>query len=141
MNTDKDSLLGSLFNDTDDGDHCELNRISEIIIGCSFKVGNALGCGFLEKVYENAMVIELRNAGLAVAQQQKVPVFYEGIVVGDYEADLVANDQVIIELKAVRDLTQVHRAQCFNYLRATGLKLCLLINFGNPRVEIKRVVL
>jgi GxxExxY protein len=141
MNTDKDSLLSSLFNDRDDSEHCELNRISELTIGCSFKVGNALGCGFLEKVYENAMVIELRNAGLSVAQQQKVSVFYEGLVVGDYEADLVVNGRVIIELKSVRDLNQVHRAQCFNYLRATGLKLCLLINFGNPRVEIKRIVL
>src|SRR5438445_8861279 len=126
MNTDKDNLLAYLFTETDDGDHSELNRISEIIIGCSFKVGNALGCGFLEKVYENAMVIELRKAGLIVAQQQKVPVFYEGIIVGDYEADLVVNGRVIIELKAIRDLTQVHRAQCFNYLRATGLKLCLI---------------
>ena len=141
MNTDKDSLLNSLFDGKSDDEHYELNRISELIIGCAFKVGNTLGCGFLEKVYENAMVMELRKAGLVFEQQEKVAVFYEGVVIGDYEADLIINGQVIIELKAVRDLNQVHRAQCFNYLRATGLKLCLLINFGNPRVEIKRIIL
>ncbi len=141
MNTDKDSLFESLFDGKEDGENFELNRISELIIGCSFKVGNTLGCGFLEKVYENSMVLELRKAGLIVAQQQKIPVFYEGVIVGDYEADLIIDGRVIIELKAVRDINQVHRSQCFNYLRATGLKLCLLINFGNPRVEIKRIVL
>lgn len=144
MNTDEEEienngLLKSLFED--DNHQQELNRLSETIIGCAFKVGNTLGCGFLEKVYENAMVIELRSAGLVVSQQEKIAVYYEDAVVGDYEADLVINGQIIIELKAVRDLNQVHRAQCFNYLRATRLKLCLLINFGNPRVEVKRIIL
>ncbi len=103
MNTDKDSLLSSLFN-ADDGEHSELNRISELVIGCSFKVGNALGCGFLEKVYENALALELRKAGLIVAQQAKIAIFYEGVVVGDYEADLIINGRILVELKAVRDL-------------------------------------
>ena len=146
MNTDEDknnkvSLLSALFDGNGESQHYELNRLSESIIGCAFKVGNTLGCGFLEKVYENAMVLELRNAGLTVAQQEKLSVFYNGSVVGDYEADLVVNSLIIIELKAVRDLNKIHHAQCFNYLRATGLKLCLLINFGNPRVEIKRIIL
>jgi len=142
MNTDKENkelLLSSLFEGDSDNGH--LNRVSEIIIGCAFRVGNTLGCGFLEKVYENALALELKKAGLDVVQQQKIQVLYDDAVVGDYEADLVVNDQIIVELKAVRDLNPVHRAQCFNYLRATRLKLCLLINFGNPRVEIKRIII
>lgn len=139
MNTDKNILLSSLFEVDSEND--ELNALSEIIIGCAFKVGNALGCGFLEKVYENALAIELRKEGLQVEQQKKIAVLYEGAIVGDYEADLVVNDYIIVELKAVRELNHVHRAQCHNYLRATSLKLCLLINFGNPRVEVKRIIL
>ncbi len=139
MNADKDKLLDSLF--ANDPEHDELNSLTEIIIGCAFKVGNTLGCGFLEKVYENALAIELRKAGLQVEQQKKVAVLYDGAIVGDYEADFIVNDLVIVELKAVRDLNQVHRAQCHNYLRATAMKLCLLINFGNPRVEVKRIIL
>ena len=83
-----------------------MNQISEIIIGCAFRVSNTLGCGFLEKVYENAMVLELRKTGLTVGQQEKIKVFYEGTVVGDYEADLVVNGQIIVELKAIRDINQ-----------------------------------
>ncbi len=141
MNTDKENLLSALLDDDRQSEHYELNAISEVIIGCAFKVGNTLGCGFLEKVYENALAFELRNAGLTVAQQEKIAVRYENMIVGDYEADLVVNGKIVIELKAVRDLNQIHRAQCFNYLRATGLRLCLLINFGNPRVEVKRIIL
>jgi len=100
-----------------------------------------LGCGFLEKVYENALALELGNIGLTVAQQEDIKVFYEGIEVGKYAADLLIDGRILIELKAVRDLNEIHRAQCMNYLRATGLRLCLLINFGNPRVEVKRVIL
>jgi len=76
-----------------------------------------------------------------VAQQKEISVFYQGIEVGEYEADLLVDDRILIELKAVRELNNIHRAQCMNYLRATGLKLCLLINFGSPRVEVKRVIL
>ncbi len=142
MNPDKNNLLKVLFEDDEAStENSELNKVSEAIIGCAFKVGNTLGCGFLEKVYENALVYELRKIGLDVAQQHPIPVNYEDIVVGNYEADLVVDGKVLVELKAVRDLNQVHRAQCLNYLRATGFKLCLLINFGNPRVEVKRVIL
>lgn len=119
----------------------ELDKVSERIIGCAFTVGNKLGCGFLEKVYENALVLELAKAGLQVQTQQELLVYYDDAVVGKYEADLVVNETVLIELKAVRDLNDIHRAQCLNYLRATGFRLCLLINFGNPRVEVKRIIL
>lgn len=116
------------------------NELTEKIIGCAYKVSNGLGCGFLEKVYENAMAHELRKAGLRVLQQHPVSVFYDGVVVGDYVADLLVEGSVILELKAVRALDEVHRAQGLNYLNATRLGLCLLINFGNPRVEIRRII-
>ena len=114
-----------------------LNGITERIIGCAFKVGNTLGCGFAERVYENAMVIELRKAGLAFQQQADVIVKYEGTVVGEYKADLVVEGLVLVELKSVRAFDDAHTAQCLNYLAATGVPVCLLINFGK-RVEVKR---
>jgi len=104
-------------------------------------VSNTLGIGFLEKVYENALVHELRKAELSIAQQAAISVRYDGVVVGEYAADIVVNDSVILELKVVSALTDIHRAQCLNYLRATGLRLCLLINFGKPRPEIRRLIL
>lgn len=138
MDTDKESLLDNLLND--DRDMAVLNEISERIIGCAFKVGNTLGCGFLEKVYENALAIELGKAGLSVEQQRPIAVVYDGQIVGRYDADLLVEGKVIVELKAVREISDAFRAQCINYLRATGLRLCLLINFGNTRVEVKRIV-
>ncbi|MBN8901066.1 MAG: GxxExxY protein, partial [Rhodospirillales bacterium] len=116
------------------------NNLSERIIGCSMTVSNALGVGFLEKVYENALAHELRKSGVRIAQQKDVSVRYDGVVVGIYTADLVVEETAIVELKAVRALDHVHRAQCLNYLRATGLPLGLLINFGRPRLEIRRLV-
>ena len=120
-------------------DEITLNRISERIIGCAFSVMNTLGCGFLEKVYENALAHELRKAGLGVAQQHGVTVRYDDIIVGEYTADMLVEDAVVVELKAVKTLDSVHTAQCINYLKASDLRLCLLLNFGNPRVEIHRV--
>ena len=117
-----------------------LNALSERIIGCAFTVANGLGSGFLEKVYENALAHELRKAGLAVAQQHGVSVIYDDVIVGEYAADLLVEAAVVVELKAVRALDDVHQAQCMNYLRATGMQLCLLLNFGRPRVEIRRIV-
>ena len=116
-----------------------LNAITEKIIGCAYKVENGLGCGFFEKCYENALVHDLRNAGLNVQQQVALAVMYEGIVVGEYVADLIVEGQVIVELKAIKACDEIHAAQCINYLAATGLPICLLINFGK-RVEIKRFV-
>ena len=121
-------------------DELVLNNLSERIIGCSMTVSNALGVGFLEKVYENALAHELRKSGVRIAQQKDVSVRYDGVVVGIYIADLVVEETAIVELKAVRALDHVHRAQCLNYLRATGLPLGLLINFGRPRLEIRRLV-
>ena len=116
-----------------------LNALSRKIIGCGFTVLNTLGAGFLEKVYENALVQELREAGLAVAQQQGVRVMYKGSVVGTYVTDLIVEQAVIVELKAAKAMDPTHYAQCLNYLKASGLPLGLVLNFGNPRLEIKRV--
>lgn len=118
----------------------DLNRISERVIGCAFVVSNALGAGFLERVYENALAHELRKSGLLVAQQHPVAVTYDGVVVGNYTVDLFVEGAVMVELKAVASLDASHRAQGLNYLSATGLPLCLPINFGRPRIEIKRLV-
>lgn len=114
-----------------------LNQLTEKIIGCAFKVANKLGCGFAEKVYENAMRIELKRLGLAVLQQHPITVTYDGEVVGDYFADLFIEGRVVVELKATRNLDDAHTAQCLNYLAATGAPICLLINF-TKRVEVKR---
>ena len=115
-----------------------LNALTERIIGCAYTVSNTLGSGFLEKVYENALVVEVRKAGLRVEQQWPIEVRYDGAVVGEYVADLLVDNQVLVELKAVKALDDIHSAQCLNYLRATELPLCLLLNFGRPKVEIRR---
>ena len=117
-----------------------LNVITRKIIGCAFRVSNQLGPGFLEKVYENALVLELTNTGLKYVQQVPLKVRYEGIIVGDFVADLLVEDAILVELKAVETLSKVHFAQCLNYLRATDLKLCLLMNFGTQKVQIKRII-
>ncbi|MFA6561749.1 MAG: GxxExxY protein [Verrucomicrobiia bacterium] len=118
-----------------------LNVVTEKIIGAAYAVGNTLGSGFLEKVYENALVHEIRKTGLRVDQQHDIQVRYDGVVVGDYVADLLVEGRVLVELKAVQALDDIHLAQCLNYLKATKLKICLLINFGKPKVEIRRIVL
>ncbi|MHC4441413.1 MAG: GxxExxY protein [Planctomycetota bacterium] len=118
----------------------QLNNLTEQIIGCAYTVGNSLGCGFLEKVYENALIHELRKNGLNVEQQKSIKINYDGIVVGDYVADLIVDNSVLVELKAVRVVDETHLAQCMNYLKATGIRICLLINFGTTKVKIKRIV-
>ncbi len=95
----------------------------------------------MEKVYENALAIELRKNGLKVEQQHPIRVFYNSEPVGDFAADLLVEDCVIVELKSARTLDDVHSAQCLNYLKATGVKVCLLVNFGRSRAEVKRIVL
>jgi GxxExxY protein len=117
----------------------ELNALSEKVIGCAYAVSNTLGSGFLEKVYENALAIEIRKLGLKVECQKSVPVYYEGIIVGDYFADLVVEGVLLIELKVCKVFDDNHKAQCLNYLNATKLPLCLLINFGRSRVEVGRI--
>jgi GxxExxY protein len=95
---------------------------------------------FLEKVYENALAHELRKKGLQVEQQRAIPVYYDKVVVGEYLADLLVEGSVLVELKAVKNIEDIHKAQCIHYLKATGLMMCLLINFGTPKVQIKRIV-
>ncbi|MCK4283547.1 MAG: GxxExxY protein [Candidatus Brocadiae bacterium] len=113
--------------------------LTEKIIGAAYAVYNALGYGFLEKVYENALCIELRKAGLRVQQQYAVQVRYKGELVGDYVADLLVEDKVIVEAKALSALQAVHEVQLVNYLKATGIEVGLLINFGRE-IEIRRKV-
>ncbi len=137
MDTDKSEILKSLF----DGKSNNLNQITEKIIGCSYTVSNTLGCGFLEKVYENALAHELKKVGFKVFQQHEIKVFYDGVDVGKYVADLFVEDSVIVEIKAISGLADSQKAQCLNYLKATGLKVGLLINFGISRIEIKRISL
>ncbi len=111
--------------------------LTETIIGCAFQVHNTLGEGFLEKVYENALRIELAKRGLKVKQQEPITVYYDDQVVGEFYADLWIEDRVIVELKAVRSLDKAHEAQLVNYLTATGVDTSLLLNFG-PSVQVKR---
>ena len=115
-----------------------LNELSQKIIGASFRVGNALGSGFAEKVYENSLAHELRKLGLNVQQQVPLKVWYDGVVVGEFVADLIVEESIVVEIKAVEHLIPVHVAQCINYLATTAMPLCLLINFAG-RVEVKRL--
>ena len=116
-----------------------MEELTERIIGCAYTGANALGNGFLEKVYENALAHELRKRGLHVEQQRPIPVYYDQVVVGEYVADLLVANEILVELKAVKTIEDIHKAQCINYLKATGLEICLLINFGTPKVEIRRL--
>ena len=115
----------------------EDNDLTQKIIGCAYKVHNALGPGFLEKVYENALRIELEKLGLKVKQQEPINVTYEYQVVGEYYADLWVDERVVIELKAAQTLVKQHEVQLVNYLAATGIECGLLLNFG-PSVQVKR---
>ena len=119
----------------------DVNLITEKIIGCSYDVSNSLGTGFVEKVYETALVHRIRKTtGLAVAQQYPIKVIYDDVAVGEFFADLLVAERVLVELKAVSMLMPEHTAQALNYLRATELEVCLLINFGRSKVEIKRLL-
>jgi GxxExxY protein len=118
----------------------EWEQTTHSVIGCAYKVSNALGVGFLEKVYENALVHEIRKSGLQVRQQHPIRVRYDGVVVGTYDADLLVEDAVLVELKVCRATDNIHVAQCINYLKATSLPVCLLVNFGTPRIQLKRIL-
>jgi GxxExxY protein len=119
----------------------EQKALTERIIGAVFEVSNNLGSGFLEKVYERALLQELHLRGIRAVAQAGLSVTYKGQCVGEYFTDILVEDTVAIELKCVQSFTNEHLAQCLNYLRASGLRLCLLINFQRPSVEWKRVVL
>ena len=118
-----------------------VEELARQCIGAAFDVSNELGTGFLEKVYENALAHELRLRGLQVKQQQALHVRYKDVVVGDYVPDLLVEDLLLIELKCVEAFAKEYLAQCLNYLKGTGLSLCLLFNFQKPKVEFKRIVL
>jgi GxxExxY protein len=116
-------------------------ELTQKILEASFAVHNALGAGFLEKVYANALSLELRQMGLVCAQEVPFKVKYKDAVVGDYSADLVVEKRVLVELKACTGLDSVHEAQILNYLKASGIHVGLLMNFGKPRLEYRRFVL
>ncbi|MEO6807633.1 MAG: GxxExxY protein [Isosphaeraceae bacterium] len=117
------------------------DQIPGRIIGCVMNVSNALRVGFLENVYENAMIIELREAGLFAEQQKALKVYYCEQLVGEYAADILVEGSIILELKVAQAISQIHQAQLLNYLRATSFDLGLILNFGTPRLGIKRMVL
>lgn len=117
------------------------DALTEQVLGAVFEVSNTLGAGFLEKVYQRALLVELRLRGVRAAGEVPFPVLYKGQVVGEYFADIIAENAEAVELKCVERLANEHTAQCLNYLRASGLTLCLLVNFQKSKVEWKRVVL
>jgi GxxExxY protein len=119
----------------------DINDITYTINGAVFEVNRVLGPGFLEKVYENALLLELKKRGLKAESQVPIKVFYKEDIVGEYIADILVEDKVIVELKTVEVLDNVHEAQLLNYLKATGIKVGLLVNFKHPKAEIKRMVL
>ena len=114
------------------------SAITEKIIGCAMHVHRSLGPGFLESVYQNALALDLRKAGMVVECEKRIQVLYEGVVVGDFLADMLIDEQVLIENKAVQMLTPAHERQLVNYLTATGTDIGLLLNFGATRLEFKR---
>jgi len=113
--------------------------LTEEIIKAAYKVHNALGFGFLEKVYQNALMIELKRMGLKVTSEMPIKIYYRNEIVGEYIADIIVEDKVILELKAVKDLAEIHEVQLVNYLKVTGIEVGLLINFGHS-VQVKRKV-
>jgi GxxExxY protein len=122
-------------------DSTDLNSLSEKVLGAVFEVSNTLGAGFLEKVYQRALLRELSLRGIRATAEASFAVTYKGHSVGEYFADLLVEDLLVVELKCAERLANEHTAQCLNYLRASGLTLCLLVNFQKPKVEWRRIVL
>src|SRR5271169_1540963 len=118
----------------------DLNSLTENVLNAAFEVSNTLGAGFLEKVYTRALLIELGIRGIQAESQTSFTVTYKGQCVGEYFADILVEDVLVIELKCVDRLAKEHMAQCLNYLRASGRTLCLLVNFQRPKVEWRRIV-
>ena len=119
----------------------DINDVTYAINGAVFEVNRVLGPGFLEKVYENALLVELRIRGLKAESQVPIKVLYKENAVGEYIADILVEEKVIVELKTVEKLNKIHEAQLLNYLKATGIQVGLLVNFKHPKAEIKRMVL
>ena len=118
----------------------EYKDITETVIGCAYRVYNKMGFGFLESVYEKCLLIELRKAGLDTESQEPITVYYDSEIVGEFVADIIVNDTIILELKSVRRVSKAHEVQLVNYLVATGKPVGLILNFGERKVEIKRKV-
>jgi len=118
----------------------EYKDVTETIIGCAYRVYNKMGFGFLESVYEKCLLIELRKAGLDVEPQKPITVYYGDEIVGEFIADIVVNDTIILELKSVRRIIEAHEVQLVNYLVATGKPIGLILNFGERKVEVKRKI-
>jgi GxxExxY protein len=114
--------------------------LSERVIGCAFEVSSTLGAGFLEAVYENALCCELAEQGIPFQWQKPLEVKYRDRIVGNYIADVIVEDKLLLELKALSKVTGEHEAQVMNYLKATGMSVGLLLNFGTPRLGVKRIV-
>jgi GxxExxY protein len=119
----------------------DINEITYAINGAVFEVNKSLGHGFLEKVYENALIVELKQRGLEAKAQFPINVFYKNKIVGEYFADIIVEDCIVIEIKYVEQLAKIHEAQLLNYLKATNLSVGLLVNFTYPKAEIKRLIL
>ena len=122
-------------------EHGCIDSLTESVLGAVFEVSNTLGAGFLEKVYERALLRELGLRGIRATAQASFSVDYKGQSVGEYFADLLVEDELVVELKCAERLGNEHTAQCLNYLRASGRRFCLLVNFQKPKVEWKRIVL
>ena len=115
-------------------------ELTERIIGCTYRVYNKMGFGFLESVYEKCLLVELKKAGLHASSQNPITVYYDNDVVGEFIADVLVDDLIILELKSVRRVVKAHEVQLVNYLTATGLDVGFIINFAGSKVEIKRKV-
>ena len=118
----------------------EYKDVTETIIGCAYRVYNKMGFGFLESVYEKCLLIELRKAGLDMESQKSITVCYDDEIVGEFVADIIVNDMIILELKSVRRIIKAHEVQLVNYLVATGKPVGLILNFGERKVEVKRKI-
>ncbi len=115
------------------------SELTQTIIESAMLVSNSLGAGFLEKVYPNALSYELRRRQLLVSEEEPIEIYYDGCKVGDYRADLIVARSVIVEVKATKAIDAIHQAQLLNYLKATGITVGLLLNFGTPKIGIKRM--
>jgi GxxExxY protein len=118
----------------------EYKDVTETVIGCAYRVYNKMGFGFLESVYEKCLLIELRKEGLDTESQKPITVYYENEIVGEFIADIIVNNTIILELKSVRRIIKAHEVQLVNYLIATGKPVGLILNFGERKVEIKRKI-
>ncbi|MEK7749587.1 MAG: GxxExxY protein [Planctomycetota bacterium] len=118
----------------------EYKNVTETVIGCAYRVYNKMGFGFLESVYEKCLLIELLKAGLDAESQKPITVYYDDEIVGEFVADIIVNDTIILELKSVRRVVKAHEVQLVNYLVATGKPIGLILNFGESKVEVKRKV-